>query len=182
MKTSLKRPATGAALLVIDLQRGLFRRPTPVYEEAPLLRNISGLVAAAHAAGIPVVFFRHSNKMLPAGAEPWELHPGLQPRDDDLLLDKTHGDAFEATDLDALLRERSVGTIYVTGLVSEGCVRATCLGGVRRGYRVFLVSDAHSSYHRDAARRVREWNEKLAAELDGVMPASEIDFAGQGTA
>jgi nicotinamidase-related amidase len=181
MDTRSGQTGTGAALLVIDLQRGLFRRPTPVHEEDTLLRIISGLVSAARAAGAPVVFVRHSNKMLVAGTESWELHPDVRPRDDDLLLDKTHGDAFQDTELDALLNARSVGTVFVTGLVTEGCVRATCLGGLERGYRVVLVSDAHSSFHRDAARRIRDWNETLAAQLDGVIPASKVDLAAERT-
>ena len=139
----------GAALLVIDLQRGLFDRPTPVHEKESLLGNISELVSAARAAGTLVVFVRHSNKMLVAGTESWELHPVVHPHEDDLLLDKTHGDAFQDTELDRLLKAQSVGTVFVTGLVTEGCVRATCLGGLKRGYQVVLVSDAHSSFHRD---------------------------------
>lgn len=166
----------GAALLVIDLQRGLFDRPTHVHDEDSLLRNISGLVSAAHAAEIPVVFFRHSNKMLVRHTEPWELHPGIQPGENDRVLDKTHGDAFEDTELDSLLRERSIDTVYVTGLVTEGCVRTTCLGALKRGYHVILVSDAHSSFHHDAANRIRHWNKMLAGKLDGVVPAGRIDF------
>ena len=181
MGASQGQPVARAALLVIDLQRGLFQRPTPVCEQDALLRNISGLVAAAHAAAVPVVFVQHSNKMLVTDTESWELHPSMEPRDGDLRLHKTQGDAFEATGLDSLLRERSVDTVYVTGLVSEGCVRATCLGAAKRGYRVVLVSDAHSSFRRDAAQRVAEWNDKLAAELDAVVPASEVSFDGQGT-
>lgn len=123
MSTRPEQPGAGAALLVIDLQRGLFQRPTPVYEEESLLRNISGLVSAARAAGIPVVFVRHSNKMLVAGTENWELHPDVLPREGDLLVDKTQGDALQDTELDALLKARCVGTVYVTGLVTEGCAR-----------------------------------------------------------
>lgn len=69
----------------------------------------------------------------------------------------------------------------MTGLFSEGCVRATCLGAFRRGYRVVLVADAHSSSHSEAARRVREWNDRLADEVDAVIPAREVDLAGHGT-
>ena len=181
MGTAPGKLGTGAALLVIDLQWGLFQRPTPVHAEKSLLSNIVGLIAAAHAAGAPVVFVRHSNKMLVAGAATWELHPGVRPREDDLLLDKTQGDAFQNTELDALLNARSVGTIYVTGLVTEGCVRATCLGGVKRGYHVVLVSDAHSSFHRDAANRIRDLNETLAAQLGGVIPANEVDFTAHNS-
>ena len=181
MSTRPEQPGAGAALLVIDLQRGLFQRPTPVYEEESLLRNISGLVSAARAAGIPVVFVRNSNKMLVAGTENWELHPDVLPREVDLLVDKTQGDALQDTELDALLKARCVGTVYVTGLVTEGCARATCLGALKRGYHVALVSDAHSSFHRDAANRIRNWNETLSAQLDRVIPASEIDFTARRT-
>ncbi len=181
MDTGHERSSTRAALLVIDLQQGLFRRPTPVYEQDSLLENVSALVAAAHATAVPVVFVQHANKLLVNGTESWELHPSLEPRQDDLRLHKTHGDAFEATDLDSLLGERSVDTVYVTGLVTEGCVRATCLGAAKRGYHAVLVSDAHSSFHRDAAYRVQEWNDKLTVDLAAVIPTSEVDFTGQGT-
>lgn len=177
VKTQQAHAGRGAALLVIDVQRGLFRQSTPVYEAAAFLCNLTGLVAAAHASGIPVVFVRHSNKWLVRHTEPWELHPALQPGANDLLLDKTHGDAFQATELDALLRARSAGTVYVSGLVTEGCVRATCLGALKRGYRVVLVADAHSSFHRDAANRIRYWNAWLAGKVAAVIPAGEVDFA-----
>lgn len=169
--------ATGTALLVIDLQRGLFQRPTPVYEEELLLGNIIALAAAARSAGVPVVFLRHSNKMLVTDTESWELHGAVQPHPGDVVVDKTQGDAFEGTGLDALLKGRSVDTVYVTGLVSEGCVRATCLGALKRGYHVVLVSDAHSSFHREAAKRIREWNEKLESQVDSVVSTGEVDFA-----
>lgn len=119
--------------------------------------------------------------MLVAGTETWDLHPDMQPREEDLLVDKTQADAFQDTDLDASLKARSIGTVCVTGLVSEGCVRATCLGGPKRGYRVVLVSDAHSSFHREAASRIRQWNDTLSGQLDGVLPASEIEFAALET-
>lgn len=161
-----------AALLVIDVQRGLLARP--VLAPETLLGNITELITAAHAAGGLVVFTRHSNKLLIPGTLAWELQ--VKPWEGDLLVDKTHGDAFEGTELDQLLAQRSVGTVYVTGLVTEGCVRATCLGAVKRGYHVVLVSDAHSSFHRDAAARIRDWNEKLSAQLGAVTPTREVDF------
>jgi nicotinamidase-related amidase len=70
-----------------------------------------------------------------------------------------------------------VQTVLVTGLVTHGCVRATCLGGAGRGYNVILVADAHSSYNRDAARLIEEWNRNLSESISGVIPAANLDFS-----
>ncbi len=173
------------ALLVVDVQQALFERPTPIHRADELLDTLSDLVERAHAAGALVVYIRHGNKLLQPGSSGWQLHPRLQPAGeptgepvgDDLVIDKTHGDAFQDTSLDAKLKARSITNVVVTGLVTHGCVRATCLGGSNRGYDVVLVADGHSSYHRQAARLIKEWNETLAASLAFVLPAAEIDFA-----
>jgi nicotinamidase-related amidase len=44
------------ALLVIDVQQGLFRRKTPVFNEKQLLTNICTLVQRARAKKVPVIF------------------------------------------------------------------------------------------------------------------------------
>jgi nicotinamidase-related amidase len=44
--------------------------------------------------------------------------------------------------LPALLREREVDKLVVTGPETDVCVRATVLGAVDHGYRVVLVPDA----------------------------------------
>ncbi len=52
--------------------------------------------------------------------------------------------AFEATseDLAAVLKENGVTDLYVTGLATDYCVRASALDGVRNGFRTFVVTDA----------------------------------------
>ncbi len=52
--------------------------------------------------------------------------------------------AFEATsdDLAAVLKKSGVTDLYVTGLATDYCVRASALDGVRNGFRTFVVTDA----------------------------------------
>jgi nicotinamidase-related amidase len=172
------RAEAGAALLVIDVQQGLFRKSTPVYQADKLLENINSLVASAHMSGIPVVYIQHADqKSLVTGSDDWQLHPQLQPLESDCLVHKRHGNAFLETGLDEELRSRQVGTVVVTGLVTHGCVRATCTGAHELGYRVILVNDGHSSYSRNAAELVEEWNQKLGAGFAELKPAGEIDFS-----
>jgi nicotinamidase-related amidase len=78
-----------------------------------------------------------------------------------LVIRKRHGSAFEQTPLKAQLDARGVTGLVVTGLVTQGCVRATSLDAKKLGYRVILASDGHSNYHKQAARLIQEWNQKL---------------------
>ena len=88
------------ALLVIDVQHGLFRKSTPIFRAEPLLDTITTLVEHAHAAGVLVVYIQHaSDKVLPFGSADWQLHPRLRPGEGDLVVHKQHGNAFEDTSL-----------------------------------------------------------------------------------
>jgi len=167
------------ALLVIDVQHGLFRKSTPIYRAEPLLNTIATLIDRAHAAGALVVYIQHaSDKVLPFGSADWQLHPRLHPGEGDLVVHKQHGNAFEDTSLHAELAGRGVGRVVVTGLVTHGCIKATCLGGLELGYEVVLAEDGHSSYSKDAARLIEEWNRKLSEAGAVVAPASQIAFGG----
>ncbi len=52
--------------------------------------------------------------------------------------------AFEATsdDLEKVLREKKVVDLYVAGLATDYCVRASALDAVRKGFRTYVVLDA----------------------------------------
>jgi nicotinamidase-related amidase len=169
--------ARTTALLVIDVQQGLFGRSTPIYKAGDFLANINALVDRAHEAGAPVIFVKHSDpRILPYGTPAWELHPALHLEEGDVVVEKTHGNAFEETPLDRELRDRGATAVVVTGLVTHGCVLATSVGARACGYGVTLASDGHSSFSKDAAAKIAEWNAKLAATGMGVKPAAEIAF------
>jgi nicotinamidase-related amidase len=151
------------ALLVIDVQRGLFEKPIPIYRADELLDHVTSLASNAHRAGVTVIYVQHASKVgLVEGSTAWQLHPRLKPLKRDVAIQKTHPSAFEGTELGEVLLARGVKRLILTGLVTHGCVRATCLDALHRGYEVVLVEDAHSNYHRQAASMVREWNARLA--------------------
>jgi len=152
-----------SALLVVDVQRGLFDRPVPVFRESELLDNINALITSWRKDDQPVVFIQHANhKMLVRGSAGWTLHPDLNFREGDPRVEKNRGDAFRETGLANLLHSQGVQQVVVTGLVSQGCVRATCQGAVEHGFRVVLVKDGHSNYRRDAEEVIGRWNRELA--------------------
>jgi len=169
---------TKPALIIIDVQVELFRKSIPVYQSEQLLEALAGLVERAHAAGILVIFVQHaSDAYMPFGSDGWQLQPSLKPAETDKRIYKTHPNAFEGTELDEVLEEARVGTLVVAGLVTHGCVKATTLDALERGYQVILVSDGHSSYSVQAAELIEKWNGQLSAAGAELTVARAIDFS-----
>jgi nicotinamidase-related amidase len=171
------------ALLIIDVQRELFAKTLPIYDEDRLLANIRLLADKAHAAKVPVFWVQHStDKMLVEGTDGWKLHTAFIPLKSDNFIRKHHSNAFEDTPLKAELDALHVRTVVVAGLVTHGCVQATCIGAHELGYDVVLVKDAHSNYNVKARDVINEWNATLShdgvARLESTV---EVDFEAPGT-
>lgn len=166
-----------AALLVIDVQQGLFKKSTPIYHAEQLLKNLNTLIAKARLQSVPVFFVQHADeKNLVKGSDAWQLHTEIQPLVDEMIVHKRHGDAFVDTNLHAELEKQGVSTLVVTGLVTHGCVRATSLGALERGYKVIVVSDGHSNYSKDAPRIIEKWNRTLSEKGAVLVETSSVDF------
>jgi nicotinamidase-related amidase len=164
------------ALLVIDVQKGLFKKSTPIYKAEQLLENINALIRRAGRAGAPVLYIQHANKMLVEGTDDWELHPELERLEAGVAIHKRQGNAFQDTNLREELEAREIRRLVITGLVTHGCVKATCIGAKSQGYEVVLVKDGHSSYSKQAAKLIAEWNEKLSEGTVELGATEEIAF------
>jgi nicotinamidase/pyrazinamidase len=92
-------------------------------------------------------------------ADTWgaALHPALRaPEQAPLVRKGMHGEdgysgftmrdpttnATTPTELDALLRERSVGRVVICGLATDYCVQATALDAARLGFSTVVLGDA----------------------------------------
>ncbi len=80
-----------------------------------------------------------------AGAE---LHPDLEVPGDALIVkkgttpDKEAYSGFDGAGLAEDLRAKQVTRLFVTGLATDYCVKATVLDGLANGFTVVLVQDA----------------------------------------
>ena len=165
------------ALLVIDVQMALFSRPTPIYKAYDLLRNINSLVEMFQLSNALVVYIQHSNnKMLIKDSDGWQFHPDLNIKETDPIIHKIHGNAFKETNLKQTLESRGIEDIVITGLVTQGCVKATSIGGKELGYRVILIEDGHSNYSKEAPKIIEKWNLKLGKEQVELFSVDEIGF------
>ena len=166
------------ALLVIDVQKGLFEKSTPIYMAEQVLENIHILINKARKEGAPVIFIQHSSpKTLEKGSDAWQFHPEIQPLAEEVIIHKLHGNAFEGTNLREELEKRNVGILAMTGLVTHGCVKATCLGAMDEGYKVVLVSNGHSSYSKDADQLIEKWNRAIGEKGAEIIEAQKVSFA-----
>ena len=149
--TTMPSAMPKTALLVIDIQRGAFdgARCPVIDRAAELVANASALVAAARAAGSPVVFIQHLDE--PGGAfeqdtPHGEFHADVAPRPGEAVIRKRASSAFENTELAATLHGLDAQQLVLCGLQSEFCVCNTSKAALALGYGVRLAADGHSTW------------------------------------
>jgi len=88
---------------------------------------------------------QHSDEELARGSGGWQIVPELRPDAAEPLVEKSYGDSFEDTTLEAVLSGLAVGRLVVVGAQTDWCVRSTLHGALARGYDATLVGDAHTT-------------------------------------
>ena len=131
-----------SALLVIDVQNGVVLN---AFEKNSVVVQINKAIDLARANDLPVIWVQHSEDEMPIGSDFWEIIPELVPEPHDARIDKIHGSSFLETDLADVLKEHEISHLYISGAQSENCVNATTVDALERGYRVTLISDAHTT-------------------------------------
>ncbi|MFI9389608.1 cysteine hydrolase family protein [Streptomyces bauhiniae] len=146
---------TKPALLVMDVQQAITERvPDPEYTP-----RLARAVAAARAAGVPVVYvvvgFRpgrpeaKSSPMfgaLPEGAftegDPGAaIHPDVAPAPGESIVTKKRVSAFTGSDLDLVLRGGGIDHLVLTGLATSGVVLSTLRQAADLDYRLTVLAD-----------------------------------------
>ncbi|MEH3130569.1 MAG: isochorismatase family protein [Mycolicibacterium neoaurum] len=140
MTTLNDRPHS--ALLVVDVQDQVV---ADAVRRDEVVAAIGRLVDRARAQNVAVVWVQHSDAELVHGSAGWRIVDELVPADTEPIIEKEHGDSFEATDLEDVLHRLRVGRLVVAGACSDQCVRSTIHGAFVRGYDVTLVGDAHTT-------------------------------------
>jgi len=185
-------------LLVIDVQKGSFAAWAPS-ERLPLLpdrlermRRVRGVVDAARAAKIPIIFFKeeHRASLVDFGREldgtenvhcldssPYtdfareEL--GMQP--DDYVITKRRYSCFFGTELEILLKGLRANTLILTGGFTDVCVHYTFVDAHQHDYYCRVIEDcttASSPLAHEAALRAIEY-----LQMGAIRSAVEVTDA-----
>ncbi|MFF3855707.1 isochorismatase family cysteine hydrolase [Micromonospora sp. NPDC002575] len=155
-----------AALLTIDLQKGILRAPT-AHPVAGVIDNAGALAAAFRRHDLPVVLVTVAGGApgrtdASAGAVRSTPPPTTRPADFAEIVDeldaqagdhritKQRWGAFTGTSLDEHLRERGVTQVFLTGVATSIGVESTARFAHELGYHVVLVTDAMTDTSPDA--------------------------------
>ena len=85
-------------------------------------------------------------RILVRGEPGHDIIPALYPLPDEPIIDKPGKGAFYQTDLDLVLRNRGIDTLFVAGVTTEVCVNTTVREANDRGLRCIVLSDCCASY------------------------------------
>lgn len=180
------------ALLIVDFVMAYLDPASSLYAgvEAALASN-ERLLAAAHQAGVPVIFtnveyepggtngglfyqkipaLKAFDKGSPLGRFPDSLMPGPN----DLVVTKQYASAFFGTGLAETLRTMGVDTLVITGLSTSGCVRATALDALQSGFAPFVVREACGDRH--AAPHDANLFDLQAKYAEVISEATALDY------
>lgn len=137
-----------SALLVIDVQRGLFDPEPRPYEAVAVVQRINDLARSARSAGSPVVFIQHERDgtALTHRTEGWQLVSDLEVGPQDLFIRKRTPDSFLRTSLQEVLASHGIQRVVVAGYACEFCVDTTSRRAAALGFEVVLASDAHTTH------------------------------------
>ena len=196
------------ALLVIDMQNenlsgrgGYAAVGTTMVATQGAIKAISRLVRAARSAGVLVAYaeFIHRsatgvqcndgpNLYVHRNAEfvsevregTWEAKTidELSPQPADLVFPKTRSSAFHATLLADQLHNRSIHSVVVTGMITQGCVLHTHADALMHGFYPIVASDGVCTYEEEWHQLAMRWMARKSPVLEAAVIVSEWAAAG----
>ena len=141
-----------AALLIIDVQKGLAEPALGQRNNPQAEANMARLLARWRDNGQPVIHIRHCSvepnsplrPELPGNAYKDEVKPIAGEKE----FTKTVNSAFIGTGLEHYLQQHNISQLVIVGLTSDHCVSASTRMASDLGFDVTLVSDATATFER----------------------------------
>jgi nicotinamidase-related amidase len=133
------------AVIVIDAQREYVDGKVPLAGAKEALGEIGRLLAAARAAGAPVIHVQHKGR--PGGAfDPasigFRIAAEAAPVANESIVEKTLPNCFAGTDLKAKIDVTGKRELVLVGFMTHMCVEATARSALDHGYKATVVAAA----------------------------------------
>lgn len=120
------------------------------------IANVKGVLDASREAELPIYYTRPNGDYPGAYMGVWaekkhnptlDARPGndvpaeIEPREDEVVIDKGKPSAFFGTHLADMLRYDGVDTVVVTGMVTSGCIRATVIDACSHNFKTIIPEE-----------------------------------------
>jgi len=138
-------PLAASAVVMIDAQNEYLNGGLPLAGIDRALDEGARLLAAARAAGRPVVHVQHKGR--PGGLfDPetagFAIAQPVAPLAGETVVTKGLPNAFAGTDLDGVLKALEISSLVVAGFMTHMCVSSTVRAALDLGYGCSVVGNA----------------------------------------
>ena len=189
-QTTMGQDVTNSALVAIDLLEDHFNEELWPDSQIPgqrdrLAQVTNSAVSAFRRANLPVIWIRQEFEPDLSDAYPHMVRRGtrytikntpgaqllheLDHRPSDKLLIKKRFSAFFNTELETVLADLNIMTVYLLGITSSWCLRSTAVDAYQIGFDVVLIPDGVSGFNQAT-------HEVAMSEMNGTI-ATEISAA-----
>ncbi len=134
-----------AAVVMIDAQMEYVNGRLPLTGVGPALEVGAKLLAAARAAGCPVIHVQHRGKgdgLFGPDSGFFAIAPEVTPEGDEPVVEKVVPNAFADGALDAKLKELGAPNIIIGGFMTHLCVSTTARAALDLGYGCSVLAPA----------------------------------------
>lgn len=142
------------AVLIMDFQQRIIANVAS--EPGAVVANAARALAAARAAGIPVIYVVHRGGPFADYAPDVELHDGVAPAAGELVITKIRPGPFSTTALDVTLRAMGRDHLVIMGVATSGCVLSAVRWAVDINYTFTVLADACSDADPEVHRVLTE--------------------------
>jgi nicotinamidase-related amidase len=169
-----------SALVIIDVQQGMFALPYKLHDGEKIVERLSAVLQRARARNMPIFHVRHeSTGGFERDAPGWFHHQAVAPRDGEAIIDKRRSSAFHETDFDARLKAAGIDHLVIGGMQTQMCVESTVRGAVTHGYKVAVIEDGHTTYDTPvltAPQIIAHHNSIWGGRFAELVPAEKVSF------
>jgi nicotinamidase-related amidase len=170
------------ALIVVDMQNGLFKQTVPPFNDQNVLNNINFLIEKADINHTPIIYIRHVGLALtPLSPESQltQLISELKIGNHHRILEKQHPNCFKETNLHKILLELQIKELVIVGMKTEYCIDTTVRAAADLGFDISLISDAHTTFDSDllsAQQIIMHHNSTLNGAFAKLSTSAEFNF------
>jgi nicotinamidase-related amidase len=158
------------ALLVIDIQNA-YLNGMAQQDKDIAMPYINYYIDLFRTNGYPVIrIYHYSKKYGPEqGTDEFEFPSSVLIKPDDPKIIKTYPDGFNKTDLNKILQEKDVNTVFLCGLSAVGCVLATWIGAQNNDYNAFMIKDAIMSHNSDYTNQIEVMFDAVGSDVINLI-------------